>query len=87
MGAADYDGRGEPFIERLERLVEEAADAVNRSDIARAEQSWRQAFLAAPWYPSARLYRQPKAGDWLSVIERIERDRAERTFTAFGAAA
>ncbi|WP_310538713.1 glycosyltransferase family 9 protein [Phenylobacterium sp.] len=48
---------------------------------------WQRGREDSPWYPSARLYRQPKAGDWLSVIERIERDLAERTFTAFGAAA
>ncbi|MDO8323087.1 MAG: glycosyltransferase family 9 protein [Phenylobacterium sp.] len=48
---------------------------------------WQQGREDSPWYPSARLYRQPKAGDWLSVIERIEGDLAELTHTAFGAAA
>ena len=30
----------------------------------------------SPWYPSLRLYRQPKLDDWASVIERIATDLA-----------
>jgi ADP-heptose:LPS heptosyltransferase len=28
----------------------------------------------SPWYPTMRLYRQPKYGDWESVIQQIVRD-------------
>jgi len=28
----------------------------------------------SPWYPTMRLYRQPRRGDWESVIAAIQRD-------------
>jgi hypothetical protein len=32
---------------------------------------------STPWYPSARLYRQPTFGDWDGVIDRVSRDLAQ----------
>jgi ADP-heptose:LPS heptosyltransferase len=30
----------------------------------------------SPWYPTLRLYRQPRFGDWSSVIDRVAADLA-----------
>jgi hypothetical protein len=32
---------------------------------------WMLEREGSPWYPSARLFRQPKIGDWASVIKRV----------------
>jgi tetratricopeptide (TPR) repeat protein len=34
----------------------------------------------SPWYPTARLYRQPRRGDWVSVIERVAAEVREAVF-------
>ncbi|WP_428534973.1 tetratricopeptide repeat protein [Rhodopila sp.] len=44
---------------------------------------WLQARSDSPWYRSARLFRQPKAADWASVLDMVQRelprDCAEQT--------
>jgi tetratricopeptide (TPR) repeat protein len=35
---------------------------------------WTAAADRSPWYPSARLYRQPRPGDWDSVVARVASD-------------
>ncbi len=32
---------------------------------------WLQAREESPWYPSMRLFRQPKLGDWQSVVQKV----------------
>jgi tetratricopeptide (TPR) repeat protein len=36
-----------------------------------ADWRWLQEREDSPWYPSAKLFRQPAAGDWASVIDRV----------------
>jgi Tfp pilus assembly protein PilF len=35
---------------------------------------WMQDGENTPWYPSAHLFRQPKMGDWRSVLSRVQRE-------------
>jgi hypothetical protein len=35
---------------------------------------WALAGESTPWYPTARLFRQPALGDWDGVIERVRRE-------------
>jgi tetratricopeptide (TPR) repeat protein len=36
-----------------------------------ADWRWMLGGQAAPWYPTARLFRQPTAGDWTAVFEQV----------------
>ena len=36
-----------------------------------ADWRWMQEIETTPWYPTARLLRQPKPGDWPGVVERV----------------
>ncbi len=36
-----------------------------------ADWRWMQCIEMTPWYPTARLFRQQKSGDWIGVFERV----------------
>ena len=37
---------------------------------------WHDGRSDSPWYPSARLYRQERRGDWAALVERVSADLA-----------
>jgi Flp pilus assembly protein TadD len=39
---------------------------------------WRLSATASPWYPTMRIFRQPRFGDWATVVERVAAALAER---------
>jgi hypothetical protein len=39
---------------------------------------WFRDTSASPWYPSARLFRQPKLGDWVGVVAEAARELSTR---------
>ena len=38
---------------------------------AEADWRWMQDREDSPWYPTMRLFRQPRTGDWVSVMRRV----------------
>jgi len=45
-----------------------------------ADFRWLRERDDSPWYPTARLFRQPAFGDWESVIETLRRELARADF-------
>lgn len=39
---------------------------------------WMRGRADSPWYPSMRIFRQPRAGDWDSVLSEVKRALAQR---------
>jgi hypothetical protein len=64
----------------IDTMIAHMAGAMGRPTwlLLKAEPDWRWPVgrRRTPWYPSMRLYAQPRAGDWESVMAEVERDLA-----------
>jgi hypothetical protein len=73
---------GAELVITVDTMVAHLAGALGRPTwlLLKAEPDWRWApdRLDSSWYPSMRLYVQPRPGDWTAVVERIEQDLAAR---------
>jgi len=71
---------GSALIVTVDTMIAHLAGAMGKPVwlLLKADPDWRWSPDAAesPWYPSMRLYVQPHAGDWGSVVERVTRDLA-----------
>ncbi len=47
-----------------------------------ADWRWMGTRRDSPWYPSVRLFRQPAAGDWYSVVRAVHQQLEERELAA-----
>ena len=39
---------------------------------------WRLSSTSTPWYPTMRIFRQPRFGDWVPVIEQVVAELRDR---------
>lgn len=65
----------------VDTMIAHLAGALGRPTwlLLRHEPDWRwdPGRTDTPWYPSMRLYAQPRAGDWPAVIARVQADLAD----------
>lgn len=73
------------LVVTVDTMIAHLAGALGRPTwlMLKAEPDWRWTPGArdTPWYPTMRLYAQPRAGDWQGVVDAVARDLAAATPT------
>jgi hypothetical protein len=71
---------GLDLVITVDTMIAHLAGAMGKPSwlLLKADPDWRWApdRRASDWYPSMRLYVQPRPGDWASVLQAVERDLA-----------
>ncbi|MDB5698698.1 MAG: hypothetical protein JWN69_1502 [Alphaproteobacteria bacterium] len=74
------------LIITVDTMIAHLAGAMGRPTwlLLKADADWRwpAAGKASPWYPSMRLFAQPRPGDWCAVLAQVERALAHREMPA-----
>jgi hypothetical protein len=69
------------LVVTVDTMIAHLAGALGRPTwlMLKAEPDWRWTPGArdTPWYPTMRLYPQPRTGDWTGVIEAVARDLSD----------
>ena len=77
---------GAALVITVDTMIAHLAGALGKPTwlLLKAEPDWRWPTdrPTSAWYPSMRLYAQPRPGDWPAVLARVERDLAARTLVA-----
>ena len=78
MGATAALVAGSALVITVDTMIAHLAGAMGKPTwlLLKAEPDWRWPpdQPGSAWYPSMRLYAQPRAGDWDAVVARVERD-------------
>ncbi|MFD1611614.1 hypothetical protein ACFSCW_07365 [Sphingomonas tabacisoli] len=80
MGATAARVAGAALVITVDTMIAHLAGALGKPVwlLLKAEPDWRwdPQQPSSAWYPSMRLYAQPRAGDWPSALARVEADLA-----------